>query len=146
MRNLAQWFSSQSNRKLDQIIELLRLLLKKEGIEMSVFTEWAVKEQADMTAINASLDAIVNGVAGLQAKIAELQATPDGWTPADQKILDDMTAMSTALVGKAAAIKTDAPGTLPPPPDAPPVNVDNLPPTPTAAVETPRGYRSTLKP
>lgn len=146
MSNLAQWFSSPSSRKLSQIIGLLRLLLQKEGIEMSVFTEWAKKEQADMTAINASLDAIVNGVTGLQAKIVELQATPDGWTPADQKILDDMTAMSTALVGKAAAIKTDAPGTLPPPPDAPPVNVGNLPPTPTVPTETPQGYRSTLKP
>ena len=76
---------------------------------MSAITDWAAKEDADLTAINATLDGIVTGVAGLDELIKQLQNSPGTLSPEDQAVLDRIEAASAALVTKAGAIDTSAP-------------------------------------
>ncbi len=76
---------------------------------MSAITDWAAKEQADLSTISTTLDGVVAGIAALDAKIVTLQGTVTGLTPEEQAALDDVAAASNTLVAKAAAISTDAP-------------------------------------
>ncbi len=83
----------------------------KQGNEniMSKVTDFATKEQGDIDALNAKLDAIASGVIALEAKITDLQNTVTGLTPEEQAALDAVATASDALVTKANAIDTTAP-------------------------------------
>lgn len=76
---------------------------------MSAITDWAAKEQADLTAISSTLDSITAGIQALDAKIVALQSSPGTLSASDQAALDDIEASSSALVAKAAAISTAEP-------------------------------------
>lgn len=76
---------------------------------MSVITDWAAQEQADLDGISSTLDGIVTGIKALDDKITALQNSPGTLTPADQAALDSIQASSKALVAKAAAIDTTPP-------------------------------------
>lgn len=88
--------------------------IQKENDFMSQITDWATQEQADLTAISATLDAIVTGVQALDTLITNFQANVGVLSTADQDALDQVKAASDALVTKAGAISTTAPGTTPP--------------------------------
>ncbi len=81
---------------------------------MSAITDFATKEQSDLDALNAKLDAIASGVTGLDEAIKQLQSTVTGLTPEEQAALDSVVSQSDALVAKASAIDT----TVPAPPTA----------------------------
>lgn len=98
--------------------ETQAILHRMEEMErriMSVITQWAEQEQADLTAISGTLDTITTGIKSLDDKITALQNSPGTLTPEDQAALDGIQSASKALVTKAAAISTDAPPTTPPP-------------------------------
>jgi hypothetical protein len=99
-----------------QIAAALAANIKKEKELMSQITDWAATEQADLTTISTTLDAVVTGVAALDALIVGFQNSPGTLSATDQAALDAIVAASAALVTKSAAISTVAPGTPPPPP------------------------------
>ena len=68
---------------------------------MSQVTDWAAKEQADLTAIRTTLDGIVTGIAALDTLITTLQSGATGLSAADQAAPDGIKAASDALVAKA---------------------------------------------
>lgn len=82
---------------------------------MSKLTDWAAQEEADLSAISATLDGVVAGVANLNKLITDFQNSPGTLSADDQAALDRIQAASKTLVDKAASIKTDAPT----PPTAP---------------------------
>lgn len=106
------------SRTLNQMLDMLAEHITKEDIFMSQVTDWAAKEQADLTAISATLDSIVTGIAALDAMITQLQTTGT-LSAADQAALDAIQTASAALVTKSAAISTAPPAT-PAPPVTPP--------------------------
>jgi hypothetical protein len=71
---------------------------------MSQLTDWAATEDADLTAINANLDAIVTTVANLNAQIAAFNNSPGTLSASDQAALDAIKATSDTLVTESAAI------------------------------------------
>ena len=77
---------------------------------MSQITDWAAKEQADLTAISTTLDQIVQGVTALDVMITNFQNSPGTLAPLDQQALDSCQALSKALVAKVAAISVAPPG------------------------------------
>ena len=80
---------------------------------MSQVTDWAAKEQADLTAISTTLDGIVTGIAALDTLITNLQSGATGLSAADQAALDGIKAASDALVAKAQAISVAPPTPAP---------------------------------
>lgn len=88
---------------------ILDRIAQMEKNIMSQITDWAAKEQADLTAISATLDGLVTGIAALDAKITALQNSPGTLSAADQAALDGIAAASAALVTKSAAISTAPP-------------------------------------
>lgn len=83
---------------------------------MSQVTDWAAKEQADLTAISTTLDGVVAGVAALDVLIQNFQNSPGPLSQQDQAALDAISQASTALVAKSAAISTTAPSSNSPAP------------------------------
>jgi NAD-specific glutamate dehydrogenase len=102
------------SHQVDQLFEALKShldhaatqsdLVKMESKLMSQITDWAAKEQADLTTINASLAQIVTQIAALNAQIAAFNNSPGTLAAADQAALDGIKAASDALVTSAAAI------------------------------------------
>lgn len=92
---------------------------------MSQITDWAVQEQADLTAISNTLDSIVAGVTALDALIEQFQNSPGNLSAEDQAALDSIQAASKALVSKAAAISVAPPS--PPMPGTGPNPVSGTP-------------------
>lgn len=88
--------------------KVLQIQKTQESI-MSVITDWAAKQQADLTAISGVLDSIATGVNALDALIKQLQNTSGSITPEDQALLDQIEAQSAALVTKAQQINTQPP-------------------------------------
>jgi len=82
---------------------------------MSAVTDFAALEQADLDAISAKVDAIITGISALDALITSLQNSPGTLSASDQAALDAIQASSKALVQKANAVVTAAPGSNPPP-------------------------------
>jgi len=76
---------------------------------MSAITDWAAKEQADLTAISGQLTTIAAGIAKLDAMITALQASPGTLSPSDQAALDAIEAQSAALATAAKAIDLTPP-------------------------------------
>ena len=76
---------------------------------MSQITDWAAQEDADLTAISSTLNAIVTGIAALDAEITALQSQPGVLSPADQAALDSIQAKVAALKTQSAAISTTPP-------------------------------------
>ena len=102
-------------------------LQNMENRIMSVITDWATKEQADLTDISSALDAITVGVAALDSLVSQLQSQLTGIiSEDDQKALDALAAASKDLVAKAQAISTAPP--VPPVPPAPPAPPSAAPP------------------
>ncbi len=93
------------------LIGMCGVIIKGQENLMSKVTDFAAKEQTDIDALNAKLDAIASGVIALEAKITELQNTVTGLTPEEQAALDAVATASDALVVKANAIDTTAPTT-----------------------------------
>jgi pectin methylesterase-like acyl-CoA thioesterase len=71
---------------------------------MSQLTDWAATENADLTAINANLNAIVTTVANLSAHIAAFNNSPGTLSASDQAAIDAIKATSDTLVTQSAAI------------------------------------------
>ncbi len=90
----------QTKAILDRIAEM-------ETKIMSEITDWAATEEADLSAISATLDGIATGVTALDALIQSLKS--GGLSPTDKAALDVAKAASAALVTKAAAISTAPP-------------------------------------
>ena len=82
---------------------------------MSVITDWAAQEQADLSAISNTLDTVVAGIAALDTLITNLQNSPGTLSAADQAALDSIQAASKALVAKSSAISVTPPTTPPTP-------------------------------
>lgn len=103
--------------RLNRIDALLAELLKGQKELMSKVTDFAAKEEADLTAIDTKIDTVIKGVADLDKLITDLEATlpADSLTPESQAALDALTARRTALVAKIAAIDTTAPVVAPAP-------------------------------
>lgn len=87
----------------------LAALAKGQNAIMSVITDWAAKEQTDLTAIKTTLEGVVTGIQALDAKIVNLQNSPGTLSPADQAALDSIESASAALVAQAEAISTAPP-------------------------------------
>ncbi len=99
-------------REIKENRALLRNLVKlsKElHITMSQISDWAVAEQADLTAIAGSLAAIVSGVTILDTLIANFQNSPGALSAADQASLDGIQGAVRGLVTQAAAINVTPP-------------------------------------
>ena len=79
---------------------------------MSQITDWATAEEADLTAISGTLNALATGVTELNSQIASLQSqlsSSGTLSTADAAALAQVKAASDALVTQAAAIKVPAP-------------------------------------
>jgi hypothetical protein len=97
-------------RKSHELITKQDLEKVKDKI-LSAIQDWAAKEQADLTAISASLDNVIAGIATLDALITGFQTSPGTLSTADQAALDAIQAVSKTLVVKASAISVTPPGT-----------------------------------
>ncbi len=96
---------------------------------MSAITDWAAKEDADLTGIKAELDAAVAtgakvaaGVADLLKIITDFQSAPGTISPADQATLDALETRAKSLDSQAGLLASQlaAISTTPPtPPTAP---------------------------
>jgi hypothetical protein len=88
------------------------------GHIMSAISDFAAKQAEH----NARMDAALTGLSGdidvLNAKIAELQASPGAITAEDQALLDDLTSQGEALAGRVEAADALTPPVVPidPPP------------------------------
>ncbi len=94
---------------------LLYTIIKGQEQLMSKVTDFAAKEEADITALDAKLTDIGAGVTELKALIIAFQNTVTGLTPEEQAALDAVVTASDALVVKANAIDTTAPAGGEPP-------------------------------
>ena len=88
-------------------------LVATEHKVMSAITDWAASEDADLTAISTTLDAIVAGVKALDDKITALQNAAGPLGPGDQAALDGIQASSKALLAKVQGIDTTPPPATP---------------------------------
>ena len=82
---------------------------------MSAITDWAAQEQADLSGISATLNAVVTGIAALDALITQFQNSPGTLSAADQAALDGIQSAVKALATQASAISTAPPSAAPPP-------------------------------
>jgi uncharacterized protein YPO0396 len=78
---------------------------------MQAITDFSNQATQDNVATNANLDAIVTGIAALDALITSLQLAST-LTAADQAALDAVSALSRALVARTSGISTAPPVTL----------------------------------
>ena len=106
---LTDRFFNRNRNRFDRIDDAIRVLTEGNIKLMSQVTDWAAQEQADLTAISATLDGIVTGVAALDTLITNFQNSPGTLSPSDQAALDAIQSASKAVVAKAAAISTVAP-------------------------------------
>ncbi len=76
---------------------------------------YAAKATEYNDAIDKSIDGLSADIEQLNAKIAELQATPPVLDAGDQALLDDLQARGTAIADKIAALdaKTEQPPVVP---------------------------------
>jgi peptidoglycan hydrolase CwlO-like protein len=81
----------------EDIFKSLAQLSKQQGNTMTAISDFAVAQAAHNARLEASLTGIGDDIAALNAKIAELQATPGAITPEDQALLDDLQAKGEAL-------------------------------------------------
>jgi hypothetical protein len=83
---------------------------------MSKFSDYAAEQKEFNRIQEEGVDSIVESISGptglaadikaLNDKIAELQNRPDGWTPEDQALLDDIRAKGQAMTAKTTALAT----------------------------------------
>jgi hypothetical protein len=112
--NLLRLTNNQTT--LESLKALLMDNIAKEQLFMSQITDWAAKEQADLTTISTTLDGIVAAIVALNALITAFQNSPGTLSAADQAALDGIQTASKALVAKASAIIVSPPPPPPPPP------------------------------
>ena len=96
----------------EQLAEIRAELSKGFHHVMSAITDWAAQEQADLSAISATLDTIVAGIANLDTLITNFQNSPGTLSATDQAAVDEITAASKALRQKASAIVVTPPAPL----------------------------------
>ena len=84
---------------------------KNEALAKYVTDQSAINDQQD-----AAIDAVLADVKFLNDKITALQNTPDGWTPADQALLDALQQRTSTTLSKLQAL--DALTNPEPPPPA----------------------------
>lgn len=65
----------------------------------------------------AAITDIEGDIESQAAKIKELQERPDGWTPEDQALLDDIQASNETLATKIEAVAAIVPPPVPPAPE-----------------------------
>jgi predicted transcriptional regulator len=94
---------SPVTRRLDALAEGQKRI-------MSAITDWAAKEQADLSAISATLDGIAAGILNLDQMIQRLQNSPGPLGPDDQAALDAISGASKNLATKASSISVTPPG------------------------------------
>jgi hypothetical protein len=104
----------ETRAQIGEIVNLLRAANTKGDSIMSVITDWAAKEQADLTTISTNLVTITAGVKKLDDLITTFQQSPGTLTAADQAALDAIQAQSKTVLAASAAIDTSAPGSAPP--------------------------------
>lgn len=112
-----------------EVENLLNQLLEGQTKIMSAITDWATKEQADLTAIQGTLTSIVSGIAALDAQITAFQNSPGTLSATDQAALNAIQSASDALVTQSAAISTTAPSATPPASGGPPTSQSPAPTT-----------------
>jgi hypothetical protein len=96
--------------RLALILRQLEQLNRKADKLMSVITDWAATEQADLTAIATTLNGVVTGIQALDAQITALQQQLAGGLSADdQAALTAIKTASDALVTQAQSISTAPP-------------------------------------
>lgn len=99
---------------LDNLTGLTRLEHGLQGLEQKVDTmaqrlqDWADEQDADLSAISATLNGVAAAIVKLDQQITELQNSPDAVTPADQKRLDAVQATTRQLRAMADAIRVNA--------------------------------------
>ena len=72
---------------------------KDEALAKYVTDQTAINDQQDT-----AIDNVLADVKFLNDKIAQLQNTPDGWTPADQATLDALQQRTSATLQKLQAL------------------------------------------
>jgi hypothetical protein len=108
------YLDPESRALLESIASSLSILVVKGVPLMSVITDWAAKEQADLTTISTQLQTITAGVQKLDALITSFQNSPGALSASDQAALDAVQAQSKSVVAAVQAIDTSAPGSAPP--------------------------------
>lgn len=87
--------------KVDRLEEKLNIMNNK-------IKKWAEDQEADLTELQTTLNAVAEGVQKLDQAITELQNSPGEVTPEDQAMLDRIQNLSKGLVTKAKEIQVDA--------------------------------------
>ena len=98
-----------SNEMLHTVLTVLEKVQKDQKNIMSKITDFATKEQADLAAVSASLDAVVTGITALDELIKNFQNSPGTLSAEDQAALDGIQTASADLVTKAGGISTTPP-------------------------------------
>jgi hypothetical protein len=86
---------------------LIRAYLGEEI--MSAISEFAAKQNAFNTRLDAALAGIGSDIKTLNDKIAELQGSPGEVTPEDQALLDSLQTSAEALAAKFEAVDAMTP-------------------------------------
>jgi uncharacterized coiled-coil protein SlyX len=89
---------------VSQIQKALAKLLITQELIMTKISQAMDAQRAAFTRLDAALSGLTGDVQGLNDKITELQGTPGEITAEDQALLDEMQAMSEALVTKFEAL------------------------------------------
>lgn len=106
-------------RNLDfLLIYMLEVLPTKHEIRtiMSAISEYTATVQAQYGRINASLDNITSDLAGVKAKLEEMNQNPGPITPEDQELLNQSIASLTAIGDRAEALAASTEDAPAPPP------------------------------
>lgn len=96
---------------LYEIFKKLSVIEVKENIIMSQITDWAATEEADLTAMQGTLNTITTDVTGLSTGVTALDALIQsleggGLSAADVAKLAEVKGMSAGLVTQGAAVVT----------------------------------------
>jgi hypothetical protein len=99
----------QWSRETSLLLEKLEHLSHKIDHNMSVLSDWAAQQQADLTTIASSLTTVVTGIAALDTLITNFQNSPGTLNATDQAALDGIQASVKSLVTQSAAINVTPP-------------------------------------
>ncbi len=99
---------NNTNNVHDLRIILARVECKQEKL-MSAISDFAASVQTGFDAVSADLDAIIAGIANLDALITQLQNSPGQITPADQALLDQIQTNVAGLKAKADSVNVQPP-------------------------------------
>lgn len=102
-----EWQLERINKKLNLLLlYLLEVVPTKQQIRniMSAISEYKTVVDAQFARINAGLDNVTNDIAGIKAKLEELNNNPGPISAEDQALLDASIAGLTAIGDRAEAL------------------------------------------